>query len=257
VAETPIDPDVQAAQARPDQGTARSPDAFGTGAREVWSVVLAAGSGSRFGAAKQFLDLAGRSVLNWSVSTAASVSAGVVIVVPDSEVESAREGFAFPVVAGGATRMASAAAGVAMVPSSAEVILIHDAARPLASSQLFQTVAAAVGDDAKAVVPVVEVTDTIRNLAGEVVDRGELRAVQTPQGFDANVLRHAHERLRRDAGIVVTDDASYVQAGGIPLTMVEGESTNIKITNPTDLAVAEALLEVVTSGAANETSEVC
>ncbi len=208
----------------------------------VWTIVLAAGSGSRFGAAKQFLELAGREVLGWSVSTAEKVSDGVVIVVPEADLQRVRESYPHSVVAGGATRVASAAAGVAAVPDTAQVILVHDAARPFASEDLFRAVVEAVVGGAKAVVPAVEVTDTIRTVDGAVLEREALRAIQTPQGFDAAVLRDAHRALHLAGDVAVTDDASYVQANGVALSMVDGEVTNMKITNPNDLAVALVIM---------------
>ncbi|MDQ2677789.1 MAG: 2-C-methyl-D-erythritol 4-phosphate cytidylyltransferase, partial [Actinomycetota bacterium] len=123
------------------------------------------------------------------------------------------------------------------VPDGASVVLVHDAARPLASVALFERVIAAVHDGADVAIPVVAVTDTIRHVDGGVVDRDDLRAVQTPQGFAAPTLRavHVHEP---DA----TDDAGLVEAAGGTVALVDGESTNLKLTDPLDLVVAEALL---------------
>lgn len=140
--------------------------------------------------------------------------------------------------------MESARAGIEAVPGDASVILVHDAARPLASHELFANVVEAVVNGAVAVIPAVAVSDTIRTARGDVVDRDDLRAVQTPQGFRADVLREAHDVAREsDDGSAATDDASLVQRLGMPITMIEGESTNMKITDPQDLAVAAAILE--------------
>jgi 2-C-methyl-D-erythritol 4-phosphate cytidylyltransferase len=124
------------------------------------------------------------------------------------------------------------------VPADAEVVLVHDAARPLASHGLFRSVVDAALAGAEAVVPVVAVVDTVTDPHGIPVDRDELRAVQTPQGFRAQPLRDVHAR-RPEA----TDDASLVVAGGGRLRHVQGERWNLKITEPDDLAVAAAILE--------------
>jgi 2-C-methyl-D-erythritol 4-phosphate cytidylyltransferase len=116
------------------------------------------------------------------------------------------------------------------------VILIHDAARPLATEGLYRRVIAAVRSGAAAAVPVVPVIDTIRSLTGGVVDRDGLRAVQTPQGFDASAIRAAHA-----AATEATDDATLVEAAGGTVVLVDGEPTNLKITGPQDRVVAEAL----------------
>jgi 2-C-methyl-D-erythritol 4-phosphate cytidylyltransferase len=115
-------------------------------------------------------------------------------------------------------------------------VLVHDSARPLATAELYGRVVEALNAGAAAVVPVVPVADTIRRVAGGVVDRADLRAVQTPQGFRADVLRAAHA-----AGGDATDDAGLVEALGHPIVMVEGDPVNRKITTADDLVVARAL----------------
>lgn len=204
----------------------------------VWTVVVAAGSGNRFGGAKQYAELAGIRVVDRSVATAAQMSDGVVVVVPasDVEAESARSGAA-AVVAGGASRAASVRNGLEAVPDDAAIICVHDAARPLASVDVYERVVQEVHSGAAGAVPVVPVTDTIRSVDGGVVDRSTLQAVQTPQAFRAELLRAAH------AGAAdATDDASLVEAAGHPIATVEGHPRNIKITHPDDLAAAEAWL---------------
>ncbi len=212
-------------------------------ASTVWCIVVAGGSGRRFGGAKQWMDLAGARVVDRSVAAAAAVCDGVVVVVPAADLDRAEVPGAAAVVAGGASRSASVRAGLAQVPESAEVVLVHDAARPLASVGLFERVVAAVRDGADVSIPVVAVTDTIRHVDGGVVDRDELRAVQTPQGFAASMLRSVHVG-EPDA----TDDAGLVEAAGGTVTLVDGEATNLKLTEPHDLVVAAALLEGTASG---------
>jgi 2-C-methyl-D-erythritol 4-phosphate cytidylyltransferase len=202
----------------------------------VWAIVVAAGSGSRFGAPKQFEPLGGRRVLDWSLDAARTVSEGVVLVLPSADM-AAGEPAVDAVAAGGDSRSASVRAGLALVPADAEVVVVHDGARPLAGPDLFAAVVAAVRAGADAAVPGVPLADTLRWRSGGVADRDGLVAVQTPQAFRAAALRRAH-RDEPEA----TDDASLVEAAGGKVVVVDGSPLNLKITNPSDLIVAEALL---------------
>jgi len=204
----------------------------------VWVIVVAAGSGRRFGGAKQYEPLAGRRVLDWSLDAARAVADGVVLVVAEEHAGDEEPG-ADAVVAGAATRSGSVRAGLAAVPASAEVIVVHDAARPLADAPLFAAVVGAVRSGADAALPGAPVNDTLRALDGAPVDRDGLVAVQTPQAFGAAALRAAH---RGDAE--ATDDASLVEADGGKVVVVPGSPDNLKITRPADLVMAEALLRV-------------
>lgn len=203
----------------------------------MWVIVVAAGQATRFGRPKQYEPLAGRRVIDWSLDAARSVASGVVVVVPPGA-EARPEPGAERTVAGGATRSASVRAGLAAVPEDATVVLVHDAARPLASAELFARVVDAVRHGADAVVPVVAVADTLRRRAGGVVDRDELVAVQTPQGFRAAALRDAHA-----TGAEATDDASLVEEQGGTVVLVDGDPSNRKITDPADLGAAEGMLQ--------------
>lgn len=209
----------------------------------MWTIVVAAGRGERFGSPKQFADLGGRRVVDLAVAAASTVSDGVVVVLPaDADPEPGS-------VAGGATRSASVRAGLDAVPQDATVICVHDGARPFASPDLFRTVIGAVSAGADAVVPGVAVTDTIKRtsavpdaeqeirVVADTPDRADLVAVQTPQAFRAAVLREAH---RGDAE--GTDDAALVEAAGGTVVVVAGEETNRKITRPEDLDWARRLL---------------
>jgi 2-C-methyl-D-erythritol 4-phosphate cytidylyltransferase len=212
------------------------------GGVRTWSIVVAAGSGTRYGGPKQLAALGGRRVLDWSVAAATAASDGVVLVVADAQRPEIEAGYGCdtrgPVVAtGGATRSASVRAGLALVPPAAEIILVHDAARPLASPALFARVIDAVLAGADAAVPGVEVVDTIRRIDGGVEDRSRLVAVQTPQGFRADALRRAHRE-----GAEASDDATLVEAMGGKVVVVQGDPVNRKITTPLDLAVAGATL---------------
>ena len=170
---------------------------------DTWTIVVAGGSGARFGGAKQFAALGDRTVLDLSVATALAHSHGVVAVVPAEEVQRISAHFvsnhAVVVVGGGTTRSGSVRNGLGAVPEMAEIVLVHDAARPLASGALYAAVIAAVGAGADGAVPGVAVTDTIKHVTDDGVvintpDRARLIAVQTPQAFAASALRRAHER---------------------------------------------------------------
>ncbi len=206
--------------------------------------MVAGGSGARFGALKQLQILGGRRVLDWSVDAIAPVVAGVVVVVPqDRWSDLCVELADLPVdaiVPGGATRSDSVRAGLAALGPEATHVLVHDAARPLATPALAERVVDALAAGAAGVVPVVPVTDSLRTVEGEPVDRSRFVAVQTPQGFRLDDLREAH---RSDQ--VATDDAALLDRLGLPVVHVDGETANLKITQPHDLRLAEALLAEV------------
>lgn len=206
----------------------------------VWAVVVAAGSSQRFGRPKLYEQLAGRRVLDWSLDAARQACDGVALVVAPELVAQAEPG-ADLVVAGGATRSASVRCGLAAVPTDAEVVVVHDGARPLAGAKLFAAVLEAVRAGADGAVCAVPVADTVKRVeAGRVVDtvqRAGLWAVQTPQAFSAAVLRRAHAGAGE-----ATDDAGLVEAAGGTIVVVDGDPYNLKLTGPVDLVVAEALV---------------
>ena len=210
---------------------------------KVWSIVVAGGSGRRFGDQKQFSMLGGRPVLEWAVEACRPCSAGVVLVLPAGLDDLDPHG-ADAIVPGGPTRADSVRCGLAAVPDSAEVIVVHDAARPLASPGLFDAVIEAVtGGGADGAVPGVPPSDTIKAVdgAGNVtgtLNRSTLVAVQTPQAFRAGVLRRAHQQAGADA----TDDAMLVEALGGRVRVVPGDPRNLKITAPDDLGAVARLL---------------
>lgn len=195
--------------------------------------MVAGGTGTRFGKPKQYESLGGRRVVDWSLEVARDVSDVVVLVVP-AEHAGEPESLADVVVAGGDSRSASVRAGLAAVPDGVGHVLVHDAARPVPLADMWRRVLAALEAGASAVVPVVPVTDTLRERDGATVDRTRLVAVQTPQGFTADVLRAAHA-----AGGDATDDAALAEAIGANVVLVDGDVRNIKITGPSDLALAE------------------
>ncbi len=181
----------------------------------------------------------------WSISTARSVADGVVLVVPSGDEDQGAALGADRTVAGGETRAASVRAGLTAVPDDADVIVVHDAARPLANALLFESVVSAVGSDGAAgVIPVLAVADTLKRVLGDrvqsTVDRHGLVTVQTPQGFEAAALRAAH-RAEGEA----TDDAGLLERLGVAVCTVPGDARNVKITRPEDLELAELFLHAV------------
>jgi 2-C-methyl-D-erythritol 4-phosphate cytidylyltransferase len=207
----------------------------------VWGIVVAAGSGSRFGAPKQFARLGGIRMVDRAVRMVTGSCDGTVVVLPPG-----MEWNGPPVdaaVTGGATRSASVRNGLAAVPADAGVVLVHDAARPLASAGLFAAVVAAVRSGADGAVPGVPVADTLKRVSGNrvvaTVERTGLVAVQTPQAFRAGILRSAHA-----GGGDATDDAALVEEAGGTVVVVPGDPANLKVTTATDLELAATLLEV-------------
>lgn len=230
----------------------------------VVAVVVAAGSGVRFGGSvpKALVELGGRPLVRHSVEAlAAGGVERIVVVIPDdlrSDFADALTGVTVPVelVAGGARRQDSVRRGlealVAAMAGDSAVVLVHDAARPLVPEQVVRAVIDAVDRGQWAVVPAVPVIDSIRELAvlggdesvgggSSVVDRSRLRAVQTPQGFDLDSLLAAH-RVVADSDEELTDDAAVMERVGQPVTIVTGSRESLKITEPIDLALAEAVL---------------
>jgi 2-C-methyl-D-erythritol 4-phosphate cytidylyltransferase len=206
---------------------------------EIWAIVVAAGEGRRFGRPKQFAFLGGRPVIEWSLEASRSVARGVVAVVPESFVKSPGIGKgADRVMAGGPTRAASVRRGLAAVPENADVVVVHDAARPLASRELFRAVVEAVVAGADGAIPGIALADTVKRVRHghvvETLDRSELVAVQTPQAFRAEALRRAHAEDSE-----ATDDAGLLEALGLSVAVVPGEYHNLKLTSPEDLAIAE------------------
>jgi 2-C-methyl-D-erythritol 4-phosphate cytidylyltransferase/2-C-methyl-D-erythritol 2,4-cyclodiphosphate synthase len=213
-------------------------------------IVVAAGSGTRLGRGvpKAFAEVAGATILEHALRGLAGVDARLVVVAPtgleaDASAIAERAGVVASVVTGGATRADSVAAGLAAV-GDARRVLVHDAARALTPREVVQRVIDALAAGAAAVVPVLPVIDTIREAhdgeLGGIVDRSRLRAMQTPQGFDAAVLRRAYAEAPDRAAS--TDDAQLVQALGVDVVAVAGAELAFKITTPADAERAASLL---------------
>jgi 2-C-methyl-D-erythritol 4-phosphate cytidylyltransferase len=204
-----------------------------------FGIVVAGGTGARFGRPKQFELLAGTRLVDHAVLAASRWCDAIVLVLPAGV---AWDGPAVhAVVEGGCTRSASVRAGLAAVPDDVEVVVVHDAARPLAGDAVFRAVVAAV-EDADGAVPGVPVGDTVKQVEGSRVvatlPRDELVAVQTPQAFRAEALRAAHA-----SGAEGTDDAALVEAIGGTVVVVPGDPVNFKVTAPDDLRRAVQVLE--------------
>lgn len=221
------------------------------GPGRVVAVVVAAGRGERLGGerAKQFLRLDGRPMAVHALTALAAAPSvhALVLVVPPDDPAAGRElagGVPEPVavVPGGAERRDSVAAGLEAAGEAA-FVLVHDAARPLASSALAESVLAAARQWGAAV-PGLPVTDTLKRVEGDrvaaTVDRSGLVAVQTPQAFRSDWLRRAHAEAPADAP--ATDDAALLEAIGLDVRVVPGEPNNLKVTRAGDLELAEALL---------------
>lgn len=211
------------------------------------AIVAAAGSGERLGAGapKAFVDLAGRPILDYAV--AGLLDAGVkrvVVAVPAAVFAEAAAilGDRAEVVAGGPRRSDTVRLALE-VAGEAPFVVVHDAARPLTPPELIRRVLAALRAGAPAVVPVIELTDTIKavDANGAVLgtpERSGLRSVQTPQGFRSEVLRRAYAR----EGAAATDDSALVENLGVPVQTVAGDQLAFKITTPLDLRLALAVL---------------
>jgi 2-C-methyl-D-erythritol 4-phosphate cytidylyltransferase/2-C-methyl-D-erythritol 2,4-cyclodiphosphate synthase len=228
-------------------------------------IVVAAGSGSRLGRdqPKAFVPLASRSILEHALTGVFGMTeaAQVIVVAPAAQLDDARSiavaaagaaAGSLDVVAGGDTRQASVARGLAQVRDDVSVVLVHDAARALTPAGLFDSVVAAVRSSGHGIVPGLPVVDTIKNVdaAGGIlgtVDRSQLSAVQTPQGFpramlDAAFAWAAALPATDAAGRDLTDDAALVAAAGNPVGSIPGDPSAFKVTTAWDLRRAELLL---------------
>ncbi len=219
----------------------------------TWAILLGAGSGTRFGAQKQFLDLGGARIIDRAIHGAHDAVDAVVLVLPPGE--SWVGPAVHAVVEGGALRSDSVRAGLAVIPPEVEVIVVHDVARPLATRATYFAVIDAVKAGADGAVPGIAISDTIKrvnqSMVVETLNRSELVAVQTPQAFNSTKLRDAHL-----AGGDATDDAGLIEAIGGTVMVVQGDVLNLKITDGSDLLRLEALLaeRSVSEGDAGESA---
>jgi 2-C-methyl-D-erythritol 4-phosphate cytidylyltransferase/2-C-methyl-D-erythritol 2,4-cyclodiphosphate synthase len=229
-----------------------------SGQHEKWTVaavIAAGGSGIRMnsGIPKQFLEIAGKPILLHTVESLLAVEQviQVVIAIPLEHIKTAEsilKGLAHPRVhftAGGSSRQESVHNGVSHIVQDADIIMVHDAVRPICSRDMMQRVIEAAWERGAAV-PGIPATDTIQRVSrrGRILatpPRRELYAIQTPQAFHAGILKAALDRAR-DKGFLGTDESSVVRWAGHPVVVVPGSPDNIKITRPTDLELAEILI---------------
>lgn len=214
-------------------------------------VIVAGGSGSRMQSAlpKQFLMLGGMPVVARTINTFSEALPGaeIIVVLPEEHIalwENLRARFDVAhhrIVAGGKERFHSVLNGINALSEEVEYIAVHDGVRAMASKKLIIR-AMLAAEEHEAAIPVVDVVDSYRRVEGAesyIVPRSELRIVQTPQVFKAQLLRDAYNVAFSPA---FTDDASVVEAAGGHITLIEGERTNIKLTTPEDMTYAEWLL---------------
>jgi 2-C-methyl-D-erythritol 4-phosphate cytidylyltransferase len=216
-------------------------------AMRIAAILVAAGSGQRLGAEvpKAFCRVRGRTLLEYAHARFAEhpLLDDVIVVAPADRLDEAKALTGAVAVAGGATRQASVAAGLAALDADVDAVLVHDVARAFVPAAVIDRVVAAVAGGADAVIPVRAVTDTIKRVDDarrvvDTVDRSTLVAVQTPQGFRRDVLVAAHAAAASDAA---TDDAGLVESYGGTVVVVDGADESFKITHPWDLVVAEAV----------------
>ena len=218
------------------------------------AILAAAGRGARMGQPKQLLELAGKPLAAWSLATLASVPAVTQIVVacePDERSSFERLGARVGggkvqrVVSGGARRQDSVFAALRALSSPAELVLVHDGARPFVSTEVLESVIEQAREHGGAIAAV-PVKDTIKQVSDsgtvhKTIPRAHLWAAQTPQAFSYELLFRAHENAEAD-GFMGTDDAELVERlGGATIAIVESSYENLKITTPEDLIVAERI----------------
>jgi 2-C-methyl-D-erythritol 4-phosphate cytidylyltransferase len=213
----------------------------------VAAILVAAGSGQRLGAdvPKAFCPVKGRTLLEYAHERFAEHPGvrDVIVVAPADRIDQAKALTGAVVVAGGATRQASVAAGLGALDAAIDTVLVHDVARAFVPAAVISRVIEAIEAGADAVIPVRPVTDTIKRVdesrrVVDTVDRSTLVAVQTPQGFRRDVLLAAHAAATHAAA---TDDAGLVEAYGGTVVVVDGADESFKITHPWDLILAEAV----------------
>jgi 2-C-methyl-D-erythritol 4-phosphate cytidylyltransferase len=214
------------------------------------AIIVAAGSGARFGEPKQFAYLRAKPVLEWTLERfEAHPGVGAVVLVLPDENDFKHYRVRYPkivdIVRGGERRQDSVWQGFRILGAAGpEIVLVHDGARPLVPADLITRVIEAARADGAAV-PVLPVEDTLKEVrdgkVGATVDRSRLFRAQTPQGFRYDVLKKALDAARHDR-FFGTDEAALVERIGLPVSAVAGDPRNIKITTPVDIPLAEALL---------------
>lgn len=220
---------------------------------DKFAIIVAGGSGTRFGSTlpKQFMLLAGQPVLMHAIRafSDAAPDAGIIVALPSEHIAlwhdlCTRHGLTTPhtVVAGGTTRFESVRNALRAIPTRDGLVAIHDGARPLVSRRMISD-GFDMARQCGTAIPVVPVTDSLRCLDHEgshSVDRSNYVAVQTPQVFSLALLKDAY---MVSYSPTFTDDASVVEFHGTPVTLYKGDPTNLKITHPADLDIAQLILD--------------
>lgn len=222
----------------------------------MYLLIPAAGSGRRMGAScnKLLLKLWDRAILGWTLASAGASKSIIWIGIigqmadfPDFKAIADEVGLNIPIkfIVGGETRQQSVYNGLQALPPEANRVLIHDGARCLATPDLFDRCTKAL-ESVSGLIAAIPVKDTIKivdgnNFIQDTLDRRQLWAAQTPQGFEVPLLKECHEK-GRNLGWNVTDDAALFERCGLPVQVVEGEETNLKVTTPVDLQMAEFIL---------------
>lgn len=207
-------------------------------------IIVAAGRGIRAGGAvaKQFTPLGGGVVLMRTIDAFLSHCLEIVVVVPkggENEWRELCEKYNFTtehkVVEGAKERFLSVQSGLGAISADTDIILVHDGVRPFVTSEVIDRVIEGARESG-AVVPVIPIADSLRRVGGGIVSRSEVMAVQTPQGFSADILRKGYTQ---SYSVDFTDDASVVENLGVHIEMVEGDTRNFKITTPWDLEISK------------------
>ncbi|HOO55296.1 MAG TPA: 2-C-methyl-D-erythritol 4-phosphate cytidylyltransferase [bacterium] len=222
----------------------------------ISAIIAAAGTGERMKAEtpKVFLQLKDKNILFYSLATISKVEEieHVTVAVPGEWIQTARDTIAgidglksVSIIEGGSTRQETVFKALQELPEDTKTVVVHDGARPLASVELFRAVIACAREHG-ACVPSLPCQDTVKIVRGGLVeqtlDRNEVHIIQTPQAFYYDSLLQAHQ-LADEWNWRVTDDSSLIERAGRPVTTVNGESGNIKITHPGDILSATLLLK--------------
>ncbi|WP_159521690.1 2-C-methyl-D-erythritol 4-phosphate cytidylyltransferase [Sunxiuqinia indica] len=216
-----------------------------------FALIVAGGVGQRMGAEvpKQFIRIAGKPILIWTIErfTAFDKDINIALVLPESQFDYWREialefnlNKDIVLAKGGETRFQSVKSGLNHIPDEG-IVFIHDGVRPLVSAETLDNCYRMAFEKGNAL-PVAPVVESLRQVDGDQskhVDRSRYRLVQTPQTFKISIIKQAYQQ---DELPFFTDDASVCEANGVPIHLVDGNAENLKITRPTDLVVAKALL---------------
>lgn len=216
--------------------------------QNTYAIIVAGGKGRRMGRPKQFLRIAGKPMLAWVLGAFQKARAidGIILVVAKEQLAAAkrlRYSKIFRVVAGGKERQDSVRNGLRQLPESAEIVAIHDGARPAVTPEIIERSVRAARKCGAAVAGV-PVKDTIKVTSNQLtvtrtIDRNKLWAAQTPQAFKVSLIKKAYSKLKGN----VTDDAMAVEKSKIPVKMVMGSYENLKVTTPEDLKILETILK--------------